>query len=80
MQGGLISHRAAQERAAVLSLRFVGTPYGDDNITLLVSSFDIAVRLDDLLRRIDTVNGRFELARLDQFFEQQQVFELVAAV
>ncbi len=41
---------------------------------------DIAVRHDDLLQRIDPVNDRFELARLDQSFEHEQVFELIATV
>ncbi len=54
--------------------------HSDDYISLFVPLFDIAVRLDDLLQRIDPVDGRFELARLDQFFEHEQVFELVAAV
>jgi len=31
---------------------------------------DIAVRLDDLLQRINPVNRRFELARLNQLFEE----------
>ncbi len=44
-----------------------------------MSLLDIAMRFDDLLQRIDPVYGRFELARLDQFFEQEQVFELIAA-
>ena len=52
----------------------------DDDIALFMPLLDIAVRLDDLLQRIDPVYDRFELARLDQFFEQEQVFELIAAV
>ena len=52
----------------------------NDHISLFMPLLDIAVRLDDLLQRIDPVNDRFELARLDQFFEQEQVFELIAAV
>ena len=45
-----------------------------------MSSLHIAVRLDDLLKGIDTINDWFELARLDQFFEKEQVFNLIAAV
>jgi hypothetical protein len=41
---------------------------------------DIAVGLDDLLQRIDPVYDWFELARLDQFFEHKQVFELISAI
>ncbi len=41
---------------------------------------DIAVRFDDLFQRINPVYGRFELACLNQFFEREQVFELIAAV
>ena len=52
----------------------------DDHISFFMPLLNIAVRLDDLLQRIDPVNGRFELARLDQFFEHEQVFELIAAV
>jgi len=54
--------------------------HSNDYVALFVTSFDIAVRLDDLLERIDPVNGRFHLARLDQFFEHEQVFERIAAV
>ena len=43
-------------------------------------SLDIAVRLDNLFQWVDPVYDRFELARLDQFFEQEQVFEIIAAV
>ena len=52
----------------------------DDHISLFMPLLDIAVRLDDLLQRINPVYDRFKLARLDQFFEQEQVFELIAAV
>jgi len=56
------------------------TYHRNDHISLFMPLLDIAVRLDDLLQRIDPVNDRFELARLDQSFEHEQVFELVAAV
>jgi hypothetical protein len=52
----------------------------DDNISFFVSLINIPVRFDDLFQRINPVYDRFELARLDQFFEQEQVFELIAAV
>ena len=58
----------------------VPLPVDVTNISLFVPLLDIAVRLDDLLQRIDPVDDRFDLARLDQFFEQEQVFELIAAV
>ncbi len=39
------------------------------DISLFMPLLDIAVRLDDLLQRINPVYDRFELARLNQFFE-----------
>ena len=51
-----------------------------DYISLFMPLLDIAVRLDDMLQRINPVYDRFKLARLDQFFEREQVFELIAAV
>ena len=59
---------------------FVGNSYRDNDIAFFMPLLDIAVRLDDLFQRIDPVYGWFELARLDQFFELEQVFELIAAV
>ena len=41
---------------------------------------DIAVRLYNLLQRIDPVYDRLELARLDQFLEHEQVIEHISAV
>lgn len=43
----------------------------DNDMAFFVPLLNIAVRLDDLIERIDPVNDRFELARLDQFFEQE---------
>ncbi len=45
---------------------FVGISYRDRDVAFLVPLLDIAVRLDDLFERIDPVNDRFELARLDR--------------
>lgn len=42
--------------------------------------FDIVMRLDDLFHRVHPINDRLYLARLDQFLEQEQVFDLVAAI
>ena len=42
----------------------------NNDISLFVPLLDIAVRLDDLLQRIDPVYDRFELARLNQLFEE----------
>jgi len=52
----------------------------NDHISLFMPFVNIPVRLDDLLQRIASINDRFHLSRLDQFFEHEQVFELVAAV
>ena len=54
--------------------------YRNDDIPLFVPFFNVAMILDDLLQLIDPVYGRFELARFDQFFEQEQVFEFIAVV
>jgi len=41
----------------------------NDHISLFMPLLDIAVRLDDMLQRINPVDDRFYLSRLDQFFE-----------
>ena len=41
----------------------------NDHISLFMPLFDIAVRLDDMLQRINLVYDRFYLSRLDQLFE-----------
>ena len=46
--------------------------YRDNDVAFLVSLLDIPVRLDDLFQRIDPVNDRSELPRLDEFFEHEQ--------
>ena len=55
-------------------------PHSYDYISLFVSLIHIPVRFDNLLQRVDSVNDRFQLARFDELFERQQVFELVAAI
>jgi len=52
----------------------------DDNISLFVTLFNIAVRLDEFLQRINLVNRCFYLTRLHQLFKLQQVFELIASI
>ena len=59
---------------------FVAMFHRNGHISLFMPLLDIAVRLDDMLQRINPVYDRFYLSRLDQFFEQEQVFELIAAV
>ena len=54
--------------------------HSDNNVAFFMPLLDIAVRLDDLLQPINPVNSRFCLARFDQSFEHEQVFELIAAV
>jgi hypothetical protein len=39
--------------------------YGDDNISLFLSCFDIPVRLGSLFQRIAPVNHRFYLPRFN---------------
>ncbi len=50
------------------------------NITLLISFFNIPERLDHRFQWIRPIDDRFYLPRLNQLFEQGQVFELIAAV
>ena len=69
----------AYEEVIALS-GFVAMFHRNDHISLFMPLLDIAVRLDDLFQRIDPVNGRFHLARIDQFFEHEQVFELIAPI
>jgi hypothetical protein len=54
--------------------------YRDDNISLFVTFFNVAVRLGHLFQWIASIYDRFELSYVDQFFEHKQVFELVAAI
>jgi hypothetical protein len=44
--------------------------HGDDDISLFVSFFDIPVGLGDLFQWIASVYDRFDLARLNQLFEE----------
>jgi len=70
-------------RAGLVCKRWLGSAmmrHTDDNTALFVPLFDIAVRLDDSLQWKAPVYDRLELARLDQFLEREQVFELVAPI
>lgn len=53
--------------------------YDDDHIAHLVACIHIAVGLDDLRQRIDPIDHRFELARLEQLLEREQFIDLAAA-
>ena len=52
-------------------------PHSDDDISLFMPLFDIAVRLGDLLQRINPVYDRFDLSRLDQLCEEDKIFDLL---
>jgi hypothetical protein len=49
--------------------------YRDNHIALFVALFHVAMRLDDLLKGIDAVNGWFEMAGFEQVFEFQDFLE-----
>src|SRR3990170_9162859 len=49
-------------------------PHGDDHVSLLVSSFDIPMSLGDLLQRIPSIDDRSQMPRLDEVFEEGDVF------
>ena len=49
--------------------------YRDDNIPFFVSCIDIAVRLDHVFKWIAPVDDRLDLPRLDQLFDEDQVFQ-----
>ena len=42
--------------------------------------FDIPVRLDDLFQWIAPIDDRLYLPRLNQLFEEDQIFNLISAV
>jgi hypothetical protein len=44
--------------------------HSDDDMSLLVPLFDVAVSLDNLLQRITPVNDRSYLSRLNKFLEE----------
>lgn len=46
----------------------------DNDISLFVSCIDIPVGLNNLFQRIAFINNRFDLPRLDEFFEEDQIF------
>ena len=52
--------------------------HSDDDISLFVPFFDIPVRLGHLFQRIASINDRFYLPRLNQLFEEEQIFRLFA--
>lgn len=56
------------------------TLYYDHHIAAFVSGFYVAVRLGDLLQRIDPVNSGLEFARLGEFFQQEQMLALIATI
>jgi hypothetical protein len=72
--------RTGVRRLGLFAVFIVCISYRDNDVASFMPLLDITVRFHDLIQRIDPVNGRFELARLDQSFEQEQIFELVAAV
>ena len=61
------------------SLGFVIMIHSYDNMSLLVSLFDIPVSLDHLLQRIASIYDRFYLSCFNKLFEEDQVFRLYLA-
>ena len=48
--------------------------YNYDYISLFVPFFDVTVRLGDMFQVISSIDNWFYLLRLDQLFEEDQVF------
>jgi hypothetical protein len=59
--------------SAVVVLR-----HSDDDVALLVSLVDIPMRLGDLFQRIAPIDDRFYLSRLNELFEEDETFGLLA--
>ena len=55
-------------------------PYGDDDIAFFVSRVDVSVRLDHTLQWIAPVDDRFDLSRLDQLSDENQIFHVFLRV
>ncbi len=51
----------------------------DCDVTLYMTLLSIAMRLADLIEWVDPVNDRFDYTRFDQSFENQQIFDFLAA-
>ena len=51
--------------------------HSDDDISLFVPFFDIAVSLGDLFQRIAPIYDRFYLPRLNQLCEEDKIFDLL---
>ena len=45
----------------------------DDDIASFLTTFDVPVGLDDLLQRVAAIDDRFQLPRLDELFEINQI-------
>ncbi len=45
-----------------------------DDISLFVPFFDIPVSLGNLFQRIASIDDRFDLSRLNKFFDENQIF------
>ena len=50
-----------------------------DDISLFMPLFNIPVSLDNLFQRISSVDDRFYLTRLNQFFEEDQILDISAS-
>ena len=51
-------------------------PHSYDDISLLVSSFDIPMSLGNLLQWIAPIDDRPQLSRLNELFEEDEIFRL----
>jgi hypothetical protein len=49
----------------------VSAGYSDGYVALFVPPCNISVGLYDLFQRVDSINDRFDLARLNQLFEER---------
>src|SRR4051794_21116356 len=65
-------------RSGLLCGEFGRFVHRDDNIPLLVSSFDVPMRLGYLSHGIAAIDGRFECARLSKPTEVAEIFGLLA--
>ena len=59
-------------------LGFVVSFQGDYNISRFLPGFDIPVSIGSLFQRIASIDDGFYLSRLNQLFEDNQIFTLLA--
>ena len=73
-----IFHPHGRFRWSASSLSALEGCHRDDNITSFMTGFDIMVRFSGLFQQIALIDDRLDLPIVDELFEKQQIFFLLA--